>query len=91
MTTKTELDMKTRLLTNSLVPRHGRRGEFHGRLSLHPNPRPGGVVVAGALRELVDSGDCHAMKFGETRKPRFSGFELTKSRDGLCRRSGNIR
>ena len=49
------------LLTNSLVPRHGRRGEFHG---LHKS-----------------------MKLGETRKPRFSGFELTKSREGLCRQS----
>ena len=44
-------------MTNSLVPRHGRRGEFRG---LHKS-----------------------MKFEETRKPHFSGFELKKSTDGL--------
>ena len=50
-----------RLLTNSLAPRHGGRGEFHG------------------LHKFV--------KFGETRKPRFSGFEREKSRDGLFQHS----
>jgi len=46
-----------RLLTNSLIPRHGWRGEFNG-------------LAKG-------------IEFGETRKPRFSGFERKKPREGL--------